>query len=77
MKASQFFICFMMSVIVSGCSVLGIRSEEQPKYKVILQEKDKEIREYQPYIIAKTTVSGDFEEAQQKGFRILAGYIFW
>ena len=60
----------------TGCSVFGVRSEEQPKYKVLVKEGKNEIRHYEPRLIAKTTVSGDYKEAQRKAFRILADYIF-
>jgi hypothetical protein len=70
-------LLIMLSAIVSaGCSFLGIRSEETPKYRVILKEESKEIRYYEPYIVARTTVKGDFKAAQGEAFRILAGYIF-
>lgn len=65
-----------MSLFLANCSLFGIGSEEQPSYKVILKDGKKEIREYSPYIIAKTTVNGSFKESQSKGFKILAGYIF-
>jgi hypothetical protein len=35
-----------------------------------------EIREYAPYILAQTTVTGSYDEATSKGFRIIADYIF-
>ena len=70
-------LLIMLSAIASaGCSFFGIRSEETPKYRVILKEENKEIRYYEPYIVAKTTVKGDFKGAQGEAFRILAGYIF-
>lgn len=60
----------------TGCSVFGLRSEETPKYDVIKKSENFEIRKYQPYIVAETTVEGDFKSAQSEAFRILAGYIF-
>ncbi len=63
-------------ILSTGCSVFGIGSEEQPKYQVVLKDDDKEIRQYEGFIIAKTTIKGSFKEAQSEGFRILAGYIF-
>lgn len=64
----------------AGCSLVGIRTEETPKYAVVSEEKtDKghfEIRQYAPYIVAKTRVKGSYREAQSPAFRILAGYIF-
>lgn len=65
-----------MGLLATGCSLFGIGSEEQPRYKVLVKEDNKEIREYESYIVAKTTVTGSFKNAQSKGFRILAGYIF-
>ncbi|MEJ2589191.1 MAG: heme-binding protein [Deltaproteobacteria bacterium] len=65
-----------ISIFNLGCSVLGIHSYETPKYEVVLKEDNKEIRRYEPYIVAKTTVKGEFKEAQSAAFKILAGYIF-
>lgn len=65
-----------ISLIQTACSVVGIRSEENPKYEVLLSESNLEVRSYSSYIVAKTTVKGDFESAQGDAFRILAGYIF-
>lgn len=60
----------------SACSVVGISTTEEPEYKVIKSDGDKEVREYEPYIIAQTEVSGDMEEAGNTGFKRLAAYIF-
>ncbi len=65
-----------MGLLTAGCSLFGKGSEERPIYKVIVKQDNKEIRKYESYIIAKTTVSGSFKDAQSEGFRILAGYIF-
>jgi hypothetical protein len=67
---------FIVSFICAGCSLFGIGSEEQPNYKVLINEKNKQIREYAPHLIAKTTVQGSFKDTQSEGFKILAGYIF-
>jgi len=66
----------LSALLSAGCSFFGIRSEENPKHRVILKEENKEIRYYEPHIVAKTAVKGDFKEAQGEAFRILAGYIF-
>jgi hypothetical protein len=75
---SVFKIIFLMaiSILQVGCSVFGIRSEENPKYVVVQQSDDKEIRTYSAHIVASTTVSGDYKQAQRDAFKILAGYIF-
>jgi len=71
-------IIFLMAISISqvGCSVFGIRSEENPRYVVVKQSDYKEIRAYSAYIVAKTTVSGEYKQAQKDAFKILAGYIF-
>lgn len=66
----------VMSFVTAACSVFGVRSEENPTYRVEHQEDNKEIREYEAYIAAKTTVQGEFKAAQNEAFRILAKYIF-
>ncbi len=63
-------------LILVGCSLFGRRTEETPKYEVVLKNKNMEIRHYSPYLVAETRVQGDFKEAQTQAFRILAGYIF-
>lgn len=55
---------------------LGIRLEEELKYFVIKKIGDIEIRFYEPFTLARTFVSGEFEEAMDSGFRQLAGFIF-
>jgi len=49
---------------------------KEPKFTVLEKKAGYEIREYAPYIEARVTVSGTYHEAQNNGFRILAGYIF-
>ena len=63
-------------MLIAGCSLFGKGSEEQPRYKVVHKEDNKEIRQYESYIVAKTSINGSFKEAQSEGFKILAGYIF-
>jgi hypothetical protein len=64
------------AVVLTGCSVVGIRAEEQPKYRVVAHVANVEIREYAPRIAAETRVEGDEYTARSVGFRRLAGYIF-
>ena len=49
---------------------------EEPEFTLISQENSIEIREYQPKIIARVEVEGDFDAASSKGFKLLADYIF-
>jgi len=49
---------------------------EEPDFKLISEEGEFQIREYDPKIIAQVEVEGDFDEASSKGFKLLADYIF-
>ena len=49
---------------------------EEPEFTLISQENSIEIREYQPKIIARVEVEGEFDDASSKAFKILADYIF-
>ena len=53
-----------------------IMATEEPDFKLILEEGEFQIREYDPKIIAQVEVEGDFDEASSKGFKLLADYIF-
>lgn len=74
MKRSIGVLAILMTQ--AGCSVFGIRTEENPKYEVLLRDGNKEIRQYSPYIIATTQVQGAFKDSMNSAFRILAAYIF-
>ena len=50
---------------------------ETPKYSVLRKNKNIEIRQYSEYIQAEVEVnSSNYRSAIEKGFEILAGYIF-
>ena len=60
----------------------GARAEEthkgyeMPPYTVEWQDGAREIRTYGPHLLAEVKVNGSRSGAIQKGFRVLAGYIF-
>ena len=65
-------------VLVSGCSVFGIRSGyEQPPYTVLERvEETVEIRRYNSRLAAEVTVeAGDAEVGRDEAFRLLFDYI--
>lgn len=64
------------AVASSGCSVVGIRTTEEPSYQVVDHVGPVEIRRYGPRVAAETTVRGDELSARSEGFERLAGYIF-
>jgi SOUL heme-binding protein len=49
---------------------------EQPRYTVVERADDIEIRRYESMLMAEVDVDGDRGTAANRGFRILAGYIF-
>lgn len=49
---------------------------ETPVYMVYSKSGNLEIREYGPTIVAEATVEGERHQAIQRGFRIIADYIF-
>lgn len=49
---------------------------ETPRYEVIAQYGEAELRDYAPHVLAVVVVQGDRRGALNKGFRTLAGYIF-
>jgi hypothetical protein len=64
-----------------GCSSAQQQSGEYkgyetPSYSVLESENGFEIREYKPALMAEVRVDGDRSESVNKGFRILAAYIF-
>ena len=68
-------VLFVVWFLYSWIPVINI---EKPKYKVVQKVDDYEIRAYGPYIIAETIIvdAKDKNEAVNRGFPIIAGYIF-
>lgn len=57
-------------------SYLVIHNLEEPTYTVLENKNGYEVRQYDPYIVAEAQVEGNYEEALNEGFRIIADYIF-
>jgi hypothetical protein len=49
---------------------------EEPKYEVRASQAPFELRHYAPILIAQTIVEGDMDTASNKGFRLIADFIF-
>jgi hypothetical protein len=67
-----FGVSLLLGLLCTG-HVMAI---EEPKYEVIQTDGAFEIRKYAPILIAETFVDGDMDEASNKGFRLIADYIF-
>lgn len=48
---------------------------EEAKYSVVFKESARELRRYEPQIVAETIVEGEFDEVGNTAFRRLFGYI--
>lgn len=73
MKLLKIFCASLFLGLLCTGHVMAI---EEPKYEVIQTDGAFEIRKYAPILIAETFVDGDMDEASNKGFRLIADYIF-
>jgi hypothetical protein len=65
-------------ILVAAVIIIGVVDSgaiEEAVYKVIDADGKFEIRDYTTHILAETVVEGDFEEAGNKAFNVLFGYI--
>ncbi len=71
-------IVLILVVLLVLWSLWGYFSSrvEQAPYSVLSKADGYEVRVYAPHIEAQTTVTGTYREAINKGFSIIAGYIF-
>ena len=49
---------------------------EEPRFTILSKEGAIELRQYAPFLIAETLVEGDMDEASNRGFRLIADFIF-
>ncbi len=63
-------------LLLSACSVFGVRTVEEPPHQVVRQLGPVEIRSYGPRLAAQVVVGGSEIGARSAGFRQLAAYIF-
>ena len=67
---------FLASLLFINNFFSTVMATEEPEFKLISEEGEFQIREYDPKIIAQVEVEGDFDEASSMGFKLLADYIF-
>ena len=73
MAVKRWVLAASMAVATLASSAMAV---EEPAFKQVLREGDFELRDYPALVAAEVTVAGDQKEAANKGFRLLAGYIF-
>ena len=62
-------------IMLSACSVFGIRDTEEAEYIVIKQDGDFQLREYAELVVAETVIESDFDHAGKVAFNRLFEYI--
>jgi effector-binding domain-containing protein len=72
------YIVWLVVAVIIGAASWGtiVSNVEQAKYEIIASHHNIEIRDYAPMIIAEVEVIGNQQEAINKGFRMIADYIF-
>jgi len=70
-----FVALIVITALWSAWGFFGSRVE-QADYTVVSTMEDYEIREYPAHIVAQTTIDGTYDDTLNKGFSIVAGYIF-
>lgn len=73
MQQVRLMATWMMLATAQGCVMSKI---EEPKYEVVRDYGEFELRRYQSTIVAETVVDGEFSSSSNIGFRRLANYIF-
>jgi len=68
----RLLFCFLGGLMAMNAAL----AIEEPKYKVLNQDAGFELRQYAALIVAETWVDGDMDAASNKGFRVIADYIF-
>lgn len=70
-RKQQSFL-FLMTLFFASL----VMAVEEPKYSVLEQSGEFELRYYAPLILAQVQVTGDLDTASSQGFRLIAAYIF-
>jgi hypothetical protein len=68
----------ILTGLIIGLVFLGTpaMATEEPAFTVVSHDGDFEVRDYPALVVAEVTVTGDQSESANKGFRLLAHYIF-
>jgi DNA gyrase inhibitor GyrI len=72
----QKLITVLTTLFLTGCSLFGVRTADQPNYQVLNDYGHIQIRHYPALVVAQTEITGDYKNSSNEGFKRLAGYIF-
>jgi hypothetical protein len=74
MKLKTYFL--LICPLLLSLKAPIVMAIEEPSYQVLKQSEHFELRQYESQLIAEVTVQGSLSEASNKGFRLVADYIF-
>lgn len=74
MKLKTYFLLICSLLLCLKAPI--VMAIEEPSYQVLKQSEHFELRQYESQLIAEVTVQGSLSEASNKGFRVVADYIF-
>jgi hypothetical protein len=66
----------LITALLLAATVMSSHAIEEPDFEVIQRLDAVEIRQYAPYVVAEVTVTGPADQAGNRAFPMLAGYIF-
>jgi hypothetical protein len=66
----------LLALLVGLLGMESAMAIEEPRYEVSISQAPFELRHYAPTLIAQTIVEGDMDAASNKGFRLIADFIF-
>lgn len=66
----------LLALLVGFLGMESAMAIEEPKYEVRTSQTPFELRHYAPTLIAQTIIEGDMDAASNKGFRLIADFIF-
>ena len=70
-RITPIIVVIFLTFCAGGCAI----TVEEAKYKVISKAGNFELRDYATYVVAETVVDGTLEDAGNKAFNRLFGYI--
>lgn len=62
-------------ILGSAINTFGIRTGESPKYEVVHEDGELEIRRYPAFLCARTFAGGDYAASSETGFKRLASFM--
>ena len=66
----------LIATLLLATTVMSSHAIEEPDHEVVRRLEPVEIRQYAPYVVAEVTVPGPADQAGNRAFPLLAGYIF-